>query len=96
MRVELAKFFIAGLQYSEAHQLKLYSGEYLRLQEETDNSSDAFAIAIYKAQEKLGYVPRAFNREIYNQLDQLEIVVEEYFDEAPPWERVLVSIFIEE
>ncbi|MBN2824194.1 MAG: HIRAN domain-containing protein [Campylobacterales bacterium] len=96
MQVELAKFFIAGLQYTPSQTLRLYRGEYLILQKEPDNPNDAYAIAIYKEQHKLGYVPKNINRAIYQKIDTLEVMVEEYFDEAPPWERVLVSIFYEE
>jgi len=96
MQVEIAKFFIAGLQYTHAQELRLYQGEYLIMQKEPDNPNDAYAIAIYKAEHKLGYVPKGINRELYWQLDELEVVVEEYFAEAPPWERILVSIFLEE
>jgi len=96
MQVELAKFFVAGLQYSQAQSLKLYQGEYLSLQKESDNPSDSYAIAIYKESQKLGYVPKQINQTLYDRVDELEIMVEEYYSEAPPWERVLVSIFLEE
>jgi hypothetical protein len=96
MQVHIAKFFIAGLQYTQAHTLRLYEGEYLVLQKEPDNAEDAYAIAIYKENIKLGYVPRQINQNLYTQIDELEAVVEEYFAQAPPWERVLVTLFLEE
>lgn len=96
MQVEWAKFFIAGVQYAQGKTLRLYQGEYLILQKEPNNSSDAYAIAIYKGKHKLGYVPKAYNQTLYAQMDELEIVVEDFFADAPPWERVWVSVFSRE
>lgn len=96
MQVELAKVFIAGLQYSEAKTLHLYSGEYLYLQKEPNNPHDPYAIAIYKEGLKIGYIPRPINQELYNKVDELEIMVEEFYADAPPWERIIVSILLQE
>jgi len=96
MQVEISKFFIAGLQYSKAQSLKLYTGEYLTLQHENDNHTDSHALAIYKNEQKLGYVPKPINQFLIDKIETLEIAVEEYYPDAPPWERVWVSVFIEE
>ncbi len=96
MQVEWAKFFIAGVQYTQGKTLRLYQGEYLILQKEPNNPNDAYAIAIYKGKHKLGYVPKAYNQTLYAQIDELEIVVEDFFADAPPWERVRVSVFSRE
>jgi len=96
MQVKLGKFFIAGLQYSEAQMLKFYGGEYLSIQKEPDNPNDPYALAIYHNEIKLGYIPKPLNQSLYDRVDELEIVVEEYFEQAPPWERILVVVFIEE
>ena len=66
------------------------------MQKEPNNPHDPYAIAIYKENEKIGYIPRAINQELYDKVDELEIMVEEFYADAPPWERILVSLFLQE
>ncbi len=95
MKVVLSTFFIAGVQYSDGVSSILYKGEILLSQKEPNNLIDKYAISIYRNNIKLGYIPRHLNRKLYNIKDIL-IEVEEYYPDAPPWERILVSVFLEE
>ena len=98
MVVELAIFYIAGLQYcSKGLELFLDRDEYLSLKREESNPNDKYAIAIYKDDIKLGYIPKGINRNIYSYLDNdIEIKVLKFNKELPPWERIEVVIFLEE
>jgi sRNA-binding regulator protein Hfq len=95
MRVVLSTFFIAGVQYSDGVSSVLYKGEMLLSQKEPNNLIDKYAISIYKKSIKLGYIPQHLNIKLYN-LKNILIEVEEYYPDAPPWERILVSVFLEE
>ena len=67
----LANFHIAGFGYwdgAEAfEQLKI--GTLLELRREPDNRFDAYAVAIYFGEYKLGLIPRDENREISKSLE---------------------------
>ena len=67
----LANFHIAGFGYwdgAEAfEQLKI--GTLLELRREPDNRFDAYAVAIYFGEYKLGFIPRDENREISKYLE---------------------------
>ena len=98
MIIELSTFYIAGLQYcSEGLELFLDRDEYLSLKREEGNPNDKYAIAIYKDDIKLGYIPKGINCDIYEYLDNdIEIKVLNFNGELPPWERVEVVVFLEE
>lgn len=95
MKVILSTFFIAGLQYHHGVSTLLYKGEILLYQKEPNNIIDKYAISIYKDNIQLGYIPKILNKQFYN-LKDIIIEVEDYFPEAPPWERILISVFLEE
>lgn len=67
----LANFHIAGFGYwdgAEAfEQLKI--GTLLELRREPDNRFDAYAVAIWFGEYKLGFIPRDENREISKYLE---------------------------
>ena len=67
----LANFHIAGFGYWDAaeafEQLKV--GTLLELRREPDNRFDAYAVAIYFGEYKLGFIPRTDNREISKYLE---------------------------
>jgi len=98
MTIELSIFYIAGLQYCiDGLGVKLYQDDYLSLRVDTNNLNDKYAIAIFKDDIKLGYVPKGINRDIYEYLDNdIKIKVLKFNGELPPWERIQVVVFLEE
>jgi hypothetical protein len=61
-----ANFHIAGFTYYDGvdvfYELKI--GTELKLKAEPENQFDAYAVAIYYKETKLGYIPRGENKEI--------------------------------
>jgi len=98
MTIELSSFYIAGLQYStNGLKLMLHQDEYLSLVADKNNLNDKYAIAIFKDDVKLGYVPKGINRDVYEYLDKgIKIKVLKFNGDLAPWERIEVVIFWEE
>jgi hypothetical protein len=100
-RIQLAEFFIAGFQYHRGMNSSVFStlksGEELRLVREPENSHDELAVALYnRFGEKLGYLPRSLNTipaAIADQQIPLVAAISGITPEAPPWERVAVTIW---
>ncbi|MDD2634932.1 MAG: HIRAN domain-containing protein [Bacteroidales bacterium] len=59
-------FFIAGFTYCDGVDVfqNLKIGTQLKLVAESDNKYDANAVALYYGEVKLGFIPRAVNKEI--------------------------------
>lgn len=94
-------FSIAGFTYWEGcivlDQLKI--GTELKLILEGDNKFDAYAVAIYFGEHKLGYIPRGENREISKFLEMghsnlFEVRINRITPEAEPEGQVGVIVYI--
>ncbi len=94
-------FTIAGFTYWDGcivlDQLKI--GKELSLVLEDENKFDAYAVAIYFGEHKLGYIPRGANREIskflemgYN--DIFEVRINRITPEAEPEGQVGIIVYI--
>ncbi len=94
-------FDIAGFTYWEGcivfNELKI--GTILRLVREQENKFDAYAVAIYFGEHKIGFIPRGANKEIskflelgYNQI--FEARINRISPDAHPEQQVGVIIFI--
>lgn len=66
-----AHFHVAGFSYWQGAEVfeQLRIGTLLTLLREPDNRFDPYAVAIYFADRKLGFLPRAENHEISKWLD---------------------------
>ncbi|MDQ7046556.1 MAG: HIRAN domain-containing protein [Sulfurovum sp.] len=87
---------MAGLQYGETIHTTFTPKEKLRLDRESHNAYDKYAVALYKQDKKVGYIPKVHSRIIASLLDNgVELDVEvRYFDkDKEPWDRLWVSIW---
>jgi len=94
---KLTTLKIAGLQYGELAKEPLRPDEPLQLIREPDNPYDRYAVAIYRADKKAGYIPKTNSRIVASLMDSgIELGVRvRYFDEKKePWNRVWVSVWI--
>jgi len=88
---------IAGFQYYGGEKIlpQLREGQPLRLIRERRNRHDERAIAIYRKEHKLGYIPRADNSVLANLMDEgytLKAEIGWLDRDAAPWEKVGVLI----
>lgn len=65
-RRHFSNFALAGFSYWDGVIVfkKLKIGTKLRFEREADNKFDAYAVAIYYKEHKIGFVPRTCNKEI--------------------------------
>ncbi len=96
-----AHFQIAGFTYWEGavifNELKI--GTKLSLVQEIDNKFDAYAVAIYYKDYKLGFVPRGENQEINKFLEQgytdmFEVVINRVTPDVDPEGQIGVVVFL--
>ena len=90
---------IAGFQYYEGENIwpQMKVGDALTLQREQQNRYDPHAIAVYWQQSKLGYIPRRENRTLAQMLDRgqtLNTQIEQLQNEAAPWGRIEIKIYL--
>ncbi len=94
-------FDIAGFTYWEGclvfNELKI--GSLLRIEREDDNKFDAYAVALYYQEHKLGFIPRSSNKEISKFLEQgytqiFEARINRLSPDAHPEGQVGVILFI--
>ena len=88
---------VAGFQYhdGEAAWSRLAVGDSLRLRREPENPHDRQAVAVYRDDSKLGYVPRAANTAVSQMMDRgerLSARIEHLRESRNPWSRVGISI----
>lgn len=97
----IGNFYIAGFTYWEGciaiSELKI--GAPLRLERETDNSFDPYAVAIYFHTHKLGYIPEGSNRIVSQLLDLgygdiFDMRVQRLSPDAHPEKQVSVVLFL--
>lgn len=62
------KFIVVGTMYRHASVKAacVVVGDMLDLKLEPDNPHDALAIAVYKGEHHIGYVPRLYNRQMHD------------------------------
>jgi hypothetical protein len=97
---EVDRFAVAGYRYHQGpdHEASLRAGHAVRLAREPANEHDDRAIAVYAGEVKLGYVPRRQNSMAAGCLDAgvaLRATLVGVDLEAPPWERVTVTLEVE-
>ena len=93
--IKLTTIKVAGLQYAQMADDTFVPTENLQLKREPDNTYDKYAIAIYRASKKVGYIPKDNARILSSLLDNGVILRAEvrYFDkEKPAWDRLWISI----
>ena len=69
---------ITGLSYQNLSPKNLQEGDVLTYKKETDNPIDKDAIAIYKAQEKIGYIKRGHNL-VFKKYSDLNLTVKTFY-----------------
>jgi len=101
--VVLLETTVAGFRYHRGPTIEdtLHAGDPLELVREPSNPFDPRAIAIHHPTGlRLGYVPRVVNLVPSNLLDQRMSLSARIIDvrpsPAPPWERLLIRIDLEE
>jgi len=100
-RVHFANFCIAGFTYYDGALAfgRLKIGKKLKLVSEPTNPVDKNAIAIYLKNYKLGYVPKAGNREMSKVLNAGYNIFNAYVQmvdgQNHPEEQVRVVVFVE-
>jgi len=95
-KIKLTTLKVAGLQYGECGEERFRSGEMLSHKREQENPYDKCAVAIYKNNKKVGYIPKENSRIIASLLDsgeEIEIKVRYFESNKVPWERLWVSLY---
>jgi len=90
---------LAGFQYyaGKVRWDEMKVGDGLTLIREPDNPHDTKAIRVEWQGEKLGYLPRAENRAVAEELDRggrVEARIAELRQHPNPWKRVLIEVFV--
>ncbi len=86
--IELTTLRVAGLQYGELAEHAFLDYEELIAVREPDNPHDPCAVALYKGNERVGYIPRTDSRVMASLLDsdhRLRICVSRFDPESEPW-----------
>lgn len=98
---QISSFYIAGFQYWDGALVlsELKVGERLRLVPEFDNPHDSSAMAIYRGETKLGFVPGSENETLalmffYGHSDCFELRVLQVSPDKNPWEQVRVGLYV--
>lgn len=96
-----AHFHLAGFTYWDGAEVfgELRIGTLLTLRRETDNRFDAYAVAIWYGDHKLGFVPRGENHEISKWLEMgytqaFECRINRLTPDADPEEQVGVVVHL--
>ena len=95
--VKLTTLNVAGLQYGEMAEHTFSPNEELKAVREPDNPYDRYAVALYKENRRVGYIPRTNSRIIASLLDSehdLRIRVRHFESKKEAWERLWVSIWL--
>ena len=96
---KIVDFYIAGYIFYQGQDIESYikESDILHLKREPENIHDNNAIAIYRNEVKLGYIPRNHNEILANILDneiKLYARVKYKYIENPTWERLKIEILI--
>ncbi len=97
----ISSFHVAGFQYWDGATVltELKPGETLQLVPEFDNPHDASAVAIYRNNVKLGFVPADQNDLLAQMLffghsDAFELRVQQVAPESSPWDQLRVGLYV--
>ncbi len=90
---------LAGFQYyaGKAQWGDMHEGDKLTLVREPDNAHDANAVRVEWQSVKLGYLPRAENRAVAEEMDKggkVEARIARLTQHRNPWKRVLVDVYL--
>lgn len=90
---------LAGFQYYDAKILwdEMREGDALALIREPDNRHDPFAVRVEWRGTKLGYLPRAENRAVADEMDKGTPIagrIGRMADSPNPWKRLRVDVFV--
>lgn len=90
---------LAGFQYYGAKILwdEMREGDALALIREPDNRHDPFAVRVEWRGTKLGYLPRAENRDVAAEMDKGTPIagrIGRMADNPNPWKRLRVDVFV--
>ncbi len=90
---------LAGFQYYGGRILwdEMHEGDPLALIREPYNRYDPFAVRVEWRGEKLGYLPRASNREVADEMDKGTPVggrIGKMNTDPNPWKRVRVDVYV--
>jgi len=99
VRILVQRSPLAGSQYYETAILwnDMKAGDALRLVREPDNVHDSRAVRVEWQGHKLGYLPRAENRAVADEMDRdarLEARIGAMVPHKNPWRRVLIDVFV--
>lgn len=99
IRVLVQSSALAGFQYYSAASrwADMKVGDTLVLVREPENPYDRNAIRVEWQGEKLGYLPRAENREVAVELDhggRVEARIARLRPHPNPWQRVLIDVYV--
>ena len=77
MKLPITAFKVAGPRFYPYESAALQIGDQLKLKAEPDNSYDPNAIAVLKADIKIGHVPKTQTHEYHPHLDnpELEVII---------------------
>ncbi|HQR04384.1 MAG: HIRAN domain-containing protein [Proteobacteria bacterium] len=90
---------LAGFQYHEGarHWKEMREGDALTLVREPGNPHDPRAVRVEWHGEMLGYLPRAENSAVADEMDRgnrLEARIARLREHSDPWQRLLIDIFL--
>ena len=99
LRVLVQTSPLAGFQYYGGKILwdELREGDRLVLVREPDNRHDPFAVRVEWRGAKLGYLPRAANREVAEEMDRGTPIVGRIgrlATDRNPWKRLRVDVYV--
>lgn len=93
---KLTTLRVAGLQYAEMMNDVFVPAERLQLKREADNAYDKYAIAIYKNDKKVGYIPKDNTHILASMIDNGVVLRVEvrYFDKKKPvWDKLWIGVW---
>lgn len=98
---QIVGFYIGGFQFWDGALVlnELSAGATLALRAEPDNPHDPNAVALYKDETKLGYIPAGQNEMIaqmlfYGQGKAFEARVIQIDPQAAPWKQVRAALYV--
>lgn len=97
---DIDEFHVAGFQFHDGENVidDIRPGERFTLRPEPDNPYDSRAVEILRGPDKLGYVPRKYNRHIFRLLRQgarLHAEAMTVHPDEDPWRMLEVRIRLE-
>jgi hypothetical protein len=99
IRVLVQSSPLAGFQFYAGRELwdEMKAGDALVLVREPDNTHDANAVRVEWRGRKLGYLPRAENRAVAEELDRggrVTARIARLHRHLDPWKRIQIEVFV--